>query len=78
MGIRQTVSEIRPMLLLRASLLPPLVHPVRILPPLVRLEVRRVRRVDMNEPEHLTDGTDEPRVQDRTGRRLRGAPRVGC
>jgi hypothetical protein len=41
-GIRQPVGEVCPMLLLRAFLPPPNIHPLGILPPLVGLEVSRV------------------------------------
>ena len=66
------------MFLFRTFLPPPNVHPIRILPPLVGLEVLRVGRVDVNEFEHLTDGTDVAGVQDRTGGWFGRAPGVGC
>ena len=76
-GIRQPVGEVCPMLLFWAFLPPSNIYSIRILPSLVRLEVFRVRRVDMGKLEQLANRTDVTGVQDRTRSRLGRASRVG-
>lgn len=76
MLVLQLLLNILPMVLVVSLLPPPMVHPITILPPTIRLEVDRVIRVDVDERQRLIDGEDVSGVDRGSGRGLRRAKRV--